>query len=415
MPERRRDRIYAFFAVCYLAQGMTGIIYEPLSYLLKDSLGLDAARSAAFIWWMTLPMLLKPLFGLLSDLLPVGGRRRRPHMALSCLAWGGSLAALAAWRRPGYGALLALLIVVNIGLVLGDVVCDAVMVEQGQRDGKTGPYQAVQIGILYATIVVTGLGGGWLAGHATARQVFALSALFPLLALASVPFLREPAAPPSPRSGARALLACLSSKRFWAVSGLIFLWSFAPFLGTAQFYYESDALKLSPLTIGWLDTVGGLTGVLGAAAYGRLIGARGLRWWLRAAVAGGALLSLSYLLFLGPWSCALAVALTGLIGVAFRLALMDLAARACPEGAEAAAFAAYMAVFNLAASTSNFAGGWLWEALKTRVAPYGAVAALTLVGAACTAACWPLIEPALEGLGDDAPRAEVARAEVVLG
>src|SRR5690349_531502 len=130
----RLDRIYLFFAICYLAQGMTGIIYEPLSYVLKDSLGLGAAQSASFIWWMTFPMLVKPLFGLVSDLAPVAGLRRRPHMAFSCLAWGGSLLALAAWRKPGYGALLALLTLVNVGLVLGDVVCDAVMVEQGQRE-----------------------------------------------------------------------------------------------------------------------------------------------------------------------------------------------------------------------------------------------------------------------------------------
>lgn len=420
MPERlasnrRLDRIYVFFAVCYLAQGMSGIIYEPLSYLLKDALGLGAAQSASFIWWMTFPMLIKPLFGLLSDLAPLGGRRRKPHMALACLAWGGSLALLAAWRKPGYGTLLALLILVNVGLVTGDVVCDAVMVEQGQREGKTGPYQSVQIGILYATIVVTGLGGGWLAGHVSPRRVFALAAFFPVLALASVPFVREPDAPPAPRAGARALLTCLSSKRFWAVSALIFLWSFTPFLGTAQFYYESDALKLSPLTIGWLDTIGGLTGAIGAFAYGRLIGARGLRWWLRASVAGGTVLSLAYLLFLGPWSSAFAVGITGLIGVAFRLALMDLAARACPEGAEAAAFAAYMSVFNLAASASNYVGGYAWDALKPRLPAYGSVTVLVLIGAACTAVCWPLIEPALAGLRDDAPSPEVAGAEVVLG
>ena len=221
----RLDRIYLFFAACYLAQGLSGLIYEPVSYLLKDGLGLGPAQSATFVWWMTLPMLVKPVFGLLSDLVPIRHRRRRPHMAAACLLWAASLAALAAYGRPRYGLLLALLILVNVGLVFGDIVCDAVMVEQGQRLGKTGPYQAVQIGVLYATIVATGIGGGWLAAHVETRLVFALAACFPLLALGSVVWLREPQAP-SPSSGVGALAAVLRSRRFWAVSAVIFIWSF---------------------------------------------------------------------------------------------------------------------------------------------------------------------------------------------
>lgn len=394
----RLDRIYLFFAACYLAQGMSGVIYEPVSYLLKDKLGLGAAQSASFIWWMTLPMLIKPLFGLLSDLVPIARLRRRPHMILACLLWAGSLAALAAGRQARYWPLLALLTTVNVGLVLADVVCDAVMVEQGQREGKTGPYQAAQIGVLYATIVLTGAGGGWLAAHVPAQRTFALAACFPGLALLAVAWLREPESPPRPGFGLRALWGLARSKRFWAVSAVIFLWSFSPFLGTAEFYYQVDVLKLSPLSIGWLETLGGLTGALGAAAYGRLIGVWSLRRWLRAAVLWGVPLALLYLLFLGLTSAALVTAVVGLVGVGFRLALMDLSARACPEGAEAAAFAAYMSVFNLAASGSNLAGGWLLDALRPRLPAYGCLSVLVGIGALCTAACWPLLPAATSGI-----------------
>jgi predicted MFS family arabinose efflux permease len=91
---------------------------------------------------------------------------------------------------------------------------------------------------------------------------------------------------------------------------------------------------------------------------------------------------------------------TGSVGVALRLALMDLAAQSCPEGAEATAFAAYMSVFNLAASVSNTAGGNLYEALKSKLAflpdpTYGSMAVLTLIGSSCTLACWPLLRYAL--------------------
>jgi predicted MFS family arabinose efflux permease len=403
-----RERIRLFFAACYLAQGMSGLVYEPLSYELKDRLSLGPAASAAFIWWMTLPLLLKPLFGLLTDLLPIAGRRRRPHMLLGAGLWAAALACLAAVPPPGYGPLLGLLVAVNCGLVLCDCVCDAVMVEQGKSEGLTGLYQAVQIGTLYGTIVITGAGGGWLAAHASARSVYALSAVFPLLALASIAWLREPSAPPPPRAGAGALLALLGSRRFWLVSGLIFLWSFQPFLGTAQFYYESQTLGLSAQAIGWLGTLGGLAGALGAAAYGRLSRGSALGARLKLAVAAGVPLSLLYLLFMGGPSAAFVTAVTAFVGVGFRLALMELAARSCPEGGEAAAFAAYMSVFNLAAAGSNLAGGKLLEALRPRLPEYGCLAALVGVGALCVAACWPLLGPILRELGDDAPGAQVA-------
>src|SRR5438270_9353396 len=87
------DRIYLFFALNYLAQGLSGAVYEPISYLLKDGLKLDAGASSVFVFWITLPFLLKPLFGLVTDLLPVGRLRRRPHLILV------SAVAAAAWLR----------------------------------------------------------------------------------------------------------------------------------------------------------------------------------------------------------------------------------------------------------------------------------------------------------------------------
>ena len=76
----KRDKIYLFFAINYFAQGMGGLAYEPVSYYLKDALGLGPAQAAAFVAWMTLPLTIKPLFGVLTDFLPWAGKRRAPHL-----------------------------------------------------------------------------------------------------------------------------------------------------------------------------------------------------------------------------------------------------------------------------------------------------------------------------------------------
>jgi predicted MFS family arabinose efflux permease len=220
----------------------------------------------------------------------------------------------------------------------------------------------VQIGTLYLTLVATGLGGGLLAKHARPAQVFALTGLFPLLILASASWAREPAGPAAPRAAGEGLRRLLADRSRWALALLIFLWSFNPLLGTAMFYYQANALKLGPVFIGLMSTVAGLAGVLGAAFFGRrAVSLWGARAIARASVLYGAPLGLLYLFYRGPASAGVLTAFFGFTGVVFRLALMDLAAQACPPGAEAGAFAAYMAVFNLAAWASNAAGGALYD------------------------------------------------------
>lgn len=395
----RERRLYWFFTATYFAEGMAGLAYEPVDYLLKDALHLGPGQAALFVTWMTLPLTVKPLFGLFTDLLPWAGKRRAPHMIGVTLLTSAGWGLLAFMKGYRYGPALAVLMLINVGFVLSDVVCDGVMVERGKESGKTGPYQAVQIGTLYATLILTGLGGGWLAAHASYRSIFLLAALFPLAAAGAAFWIDEPDAGGVPQAASRGwtgLKKLARDPRAWAVAAAIFLWDFCPFLGTAQFYYQSAALKLSPEFIGGLSTAGGFAGVAGAALFARL-SARpgGTERLARLSVSLGAALTLLYVFYAGPWSTMILTVVFSLTGVVFRLAWMDLAARACPEGAEATAFAAFMAVFNIAASASNAAGGALYERLAAARGPYAAMVVLTLIGTACTLACGPLLKHAL--------------------
>lgn len=392
MDERAR-RLSLFFAVNYFAQGMAGIAYTPLSYLLKDDLGLGAAESAVFISVMTLPLMLKPFFGLLTDLLPWRGRRRAPHLAavslLNSACW-----LLMAWAGgTSYALALALALVVNVSFVLADVVCDGVMVERGKESGRTAFFQSVQQGTLYLTLVVTGLGGGLLAKSPT--LAFLLCAAFPLMTAWSSRWLdesgtlelRETAA-----QGWAGLRAAAREPRVWAAAAGIFLWSFWPFLGTAQFYYQSETLKLSPVFIGGLSTASGVAGLLAAGVFGRLTRAPGvserlLRW----SIAGSAALGCLYAAYEHAYAVLAITLVSSFFGVLFRLAWLDLAARSCPQGAEATVFAAFMAVFNLSAMASNWLGGELWSLLVPSRGPYLAMIDLTVLSIAATLACWPLL------------------------
>jgi hypothetical protein len=406
MPnDPRRRRLTLFFVATYLAQGLAGIAYEPISYLLKDVLRLGAGQSAAFTAVMTLPFLLKPLLGLLTDAVPILRLRRRPYLlaasALACSGW----AALAA--SPGYAlaATLLLLTLINASTALADAACDAVMVQEGARTGGTGTLQAVQIGTLYGALLAAGLGGGWLAEHASYRTIFGLTSLFPALILLTSLAVPDPpceALPVQSAKSARACLGVLLDRGFWALGAVIFLFGFNPFQGAPMFFFQSGDLGFSKVFIGALTSISGAFGVLGAAlfhrAYGRSFEVFGRRvlldtaFLVRWSVALGGPLTLAYLAYRGPWSAGLSTAFFGCAGVFMRLSLMDAAARMSPENAEATAFALFMGIFNLAASASNAAGGRLFDLLtRGPVSQAAAMDALVLVSAACTLAAWPLL------------------------
>jgi MFS family permease len=388
MPRQRA--LLLFFAVNYFGQGMLGIVYEPISYLLKDSLGLDASQAAVFVAWMTAPFLIKPLLGLLTDIFPLAGRLRRPYMA-ACGACGalGWLALSFGAEKPSYWFLLLILMGVNAAVAFGDVVCDGVMVEAARRKGSSALFQAVQVGTLYLTLVLTGLGGGWLAAYAQPSLVFRIACGLSLLTFFSVFLVDEPKAPQIRWAGFQALREMLSSRRFWRLSGLILLWNFTPLMGTAQFYLQSEFLQFSPVFIGGLTTLSGLAGAGGAAFFARMAGRAGsLDGILLAGVLLGAPLQLSFLLYKGVGSAVLITVLTAFAGVFFRLVLMDLAAQSCPPGAEATAFAVYMAMFNFSAWASNTIGGKAYAAFAS---PEIAVAVLCAAACLALLSSWPLV------------------------
>jgi MFS family permease len=391
------SRLYTFFIAVYLAEGLIGIAYEPIYFLQKDVLRLGPAQSALFTFVMTMPFLLKPLLGLFSDAVPLAGRRRVPYLLIASAATSAAWAALA--LLPGYSLAptLFLLTLVNVGIAAADTLCDGVMVERG-RSGLSGRFQSAQLCALYLALLVSGVGGGWLAQHAPYRSVFALTAIFPLFIFVTALGIREDPAPGAPTQMLRtrqSLLGLLRHPPFWTCAGLIFLYNFNPFLGTPMFYHQTTVLGFSKSTIGTLTSVSGICGALGAAAFGWLCGARQdgrprcdagllLRW----SIPAGILLALGHWAYRGAASAYILTALFGLGGAVFRLALMDLAARCSPRDAEASSFALFMAAFNCAAVASNGAGAWLYGRISSGAGPYAAMDALALIGALCTAGAW---------------------------
>ena len=79
-------RYSLFFALTYFVQGSidltSGLANQPVQYLLKEQLDLSAAQTGFFFGLIGLGWTIKPLYGLISDFLPLAGYQRKSYLLL---------------------------------------------------------------------------------------------------------------------------------------------------------------------------------------------------------------------------------------------------------------------------------------------------------------------------------------------
>ena len=383
-PEARRFAL--LFAVVYFAQGMWYLPNQAITIALKDR-GLSAGQVGDFFAITTIPWLLKPAYGLLSDFFPLFGRRRTSYFLLTTALAAGFGFALGALPAHPYWMLAGLFTAMGLGLAFTDVLADALMVETGKPRGLTGAFQSIQWAAIYTASILVGVVGGYFAEHRDLRGAFVVAAAFPLLSLAAVAtVVREPAAPADReriRETWRAVRAALGQRTVWLVAGFIFFFAFSPSFGPPLLYYQTDVLKFSQQFIGHLTALGSIGAVAGALLYAPLSRRVPLRrlinWFVGLLVLG----TLGYLLYAGAVSAMVIDTLYGVVYMLAQLAMLDLAAKVCPRGIEATFFAMLMSVYNGGAQGSQVVGGYLYDG--------AGYTTLILVSAAASALVWPLV------------------------
>ena len=399
-PEAKR--LAVLFGVVYFAQGMWYLPDQTLTIVLKER-GLSAGQVADFGLITTVPWLIKPVYGLLSDFVPLFGRRRQSYFLLTSamaglagllLAWGDWIATgqIRTFDVFGFTTFtlvegVAIFTLMALGLAFTDVLTDAMMVESGRPRGLTGAFQSVQWGCITLASVVVGELGGQLAETRSLRVAFLLAACFPLMTLSmGLSFVREPRARADKAAFLetwRGIRAALANREIWLVAGFIFFFWFSPSFGPAFLYYQTDTLKFSQQFIGRLAALGAISGVVGAVLYAPLSRRVPLKHVMHLSIALGVASTLAYLVYRGATSAVIITVVFGALGMIFNLAFLDLAAKACPPRVEATFFAALMSVFNLGTRLSENVGARLYDAVGYE--------RLVYISAAMTALTWLLM------------------------
>ena len=384
-PEARR--LVLVFAIVYFAQGMWYLPNLSITFLLKDTFGLSAAQTATFFSITVIPWLIKPVYGLISDFVPLFGQRRKSYFLLTsgiAAAMGLILTMMGSYTYWGVAIFFTLM---GLGLAFTDVLTDALMVENGQRLGLTGPFQAIQWAAISFASILVGIGGGWLAQHKFLSLTFLIATIFPLITLAMGIFLISE---PQDQVGERqfretwaAIRGAIGSRTLWIVAGFIFFYNFSPSFGPALVYYATDVLQFSKIFLGVLESLTYASGIVGTAVYFAFSKSFPFKRLIHFAIAAGVVATLAYLGYRGQLSAVVLSLAFGGIAMFIQLTFLDLAARVCPKQAEATFFALLMSVYNGAVQLSQITGGWLYDQLGfTR---------LIFISAAFTALCWLLV------------------------
>jgi hypothetical protein len=380
-----------------------GLLAQPVRSLLV-SWGRSAEQVAAFSAILATPWFFKPLFGLLTDFVPLGGTRRKGYLIASSGAAGGALLALWAFPVPaGSGAwLLRWLLVATAAVAFSDVAADALMVERGQALGLTGGLQAVQWACNYGSGLLAGTLGGALSEWGRQDLGFLLCGAGAVVAMVlAVVCVREPIPVASPTAAREVALALRRAARTPAVLGIgafLFLWNFNPFSTAVLHYHMTRALGFREGFYGNTLSLLSLSSIAACATYG-LYSRRVPRQVLaHTSVALGVVSTLAYLAMSDERSAVLVTLAIGFTYMTATLIQFDLAAQVCPPEAAGTVFATLMAVSNLSAGLSTWLGGIWYERWAALCGSAGAFRALVLVGSAFTAGCWLLVPLLPRGL-----------------
>lgn len=400
LPRRETITLGLLFGSLYFIQGIgeptEGLIAQPVRSLLK-TWGETETQIATFAALLALPWSLKPLYGLMSDFIPLAGSRRRSYLILTSLFTIVPLISL--WARPpepgASWTLLAALVIPTLAVAFTDVVADALMVETSQPLGITGQMQAVQWGSMYAASILAGSLGGYLSQHHLQHLGFLICGSAGVVTLTlAVSFAKDPPVRASSsrfRETVTDLKEAATSPPLLAACAFLFLWSFNPFSTTVLYLHMTERMGISEISYGNTIALISLAAIGACVTYG-LFGQRfSFRSRIHASILLGMVSTAGYWLLTDERSAQLISLTVGFAYMTATLIQFDLAARVCPPAVAGTVFATLMSLSNLSMALSTWVGGRLHESLSVAWGAHTAFNALVGIGAATTALCWLLV------------------------
>lgn len=359
----------AFVGLAYVAQGIAQhfcLLAQPLDYFLLKEAGQNAAQVAFLLSLLMIPWMVKPVYGIMSDFLPLAGYRRKSYLVLA-YACSSLLYGLAACTGSLY-LLWPALFLTACALAMGTTIISGLVLAVGRPNGHTRRYQSFQAVCYYTANIFSLLVGGLLCSYlppASALHTACWLASLPCLlaAFASWYWLREERAVPVRLDLATmaAGVALLRSRGLFVVTIFLCFWHFSPGFGTPLYFHETRVLGFSQLFIGQLGAVNSVGMIAGALLF-RFVLEQKLSPKHQAvlAVLTGTISTISYLSLASPLSAVVLEFFRGLANILAILTVYGLVADVSPPKLESTAIALLISAFNVAEQLGNNLGAYLY-------------------------------------------------------
>ncbi|KAL5198224.1 hypothetical protein ABZP36_001736 [Zizania latifolia] len=373
-------------AIVYFVQGVLGLARLAVSFYLKDDLHLDPAETAVVSGFSSLPWLIKPLYGFISDSIPLFGYRRRSYLILSGFLGALSWSLMATVVDSKYGAAFSILLG-SLSVAFSDVVVDSMVVERarGESQSTSGSLQSLCWGSSAFGGIMSAYFSGSLVETYGVRFVFGVTAFLPLMTSAVAVLVNEhrlsSVERAMPHSGSgfvetskqhiRQLWTSVKQPNIFLPTLFIFLWQATPQSDSAMFFFITNKLGFTPEFLGRVKLVTSIASLLGVGLYNYFLKAVPLRKiFLVTTIIGSALGMTQVLLVTGlnrqfgisdEWFSIGDSLIITVLGQASFMPVLVLAAKLCPPGMEATLFATLMSISNAGSVSGGLIGAGLTQ------------------------------------------------------
>ncbi|MEG4963708.1 MULTISPECIES: folate/biopterin family MFS transporter [unclassified Microcoleus] len=363
----------------YFVQGILGLARLAVSFFLKDELGMSPAEVSAMLGVVALPWIIKPVFGFMSDGLPIFGYRRRPYIVLSGLlgtsAWV-SLATLVHTPLAATGAIA----LSSLSLAVSDVIADSLVVERARKESVTdaGSLQSLSWGASAIGGLITAYLSGFLLQHFSTHTIFLITASFPLIVSATAWLITEEKTNKitdfeSVKDQLKKLRQAVTQKSIWLPTAFLFVLQATPSSDSAFFFFTTNELGFQPEFLGRVRLVTSIAALAGVWLFQRFLKTVPFRVIFGWSTVMATVLGMTTLLLVTHANRALGIddrwfsigdsLILTVIGQIAYMPVLILSARLCPPGVEATLFALLMSIINLAGLLSHEGGALLTHLL----------------------------------------------------
>ncbi|XP_077236740.1 major facilitator superfamily protein [Tasmannia lanceolata] len=373
--------VFGVVLVYGLSQGFSGSFFRVVTdYYWKDVQKVQPSAVQLYIGLYYIPWLMKPIWGLLTDVFPVSGYRRRPYFILAGVI--GTFSALVVSIHSKLPVVMALICLIGIAgsVAIADVIIDACIARNSIEKPSLAPDMQSLCGFCSSIGALLGYStSGLFVHHIGAQEALGIltvpAAL--LIVLGFVIYEQrkihnvEKKAFEKVGGAMSGMCATMKCPQVWKPSLYMYL-SLALSISTheGQFYWYTDP-KAGPAFsqdfVGMIYAIGAMASIVGVLIYHKVLKDYPFRNLLFSAQLLYSLSGVLDLVFVLRWNLKLGIpdylfvvmeeCVSRIITRIRWMPMIVLSTKLCPLGIEGTFFALLMCIDSLGALSSKWGGG----------------------------------------------------------